>query len=129
MHCCNCGTTKNIQCDHKDDFKTDSEAINKKTQKLEHFQPLCGSCNTRKREDKMKIKKTGKRQPPPPHIHIDFFGIDFIEGDETFDINKPNRIGTYWYDCVLFKKKAVEIKMQKEKEKIILQMNLSKSED
>lgn len=116
MPCCNCGTTKNIQCDHKDDFKTDPKVLNKVTQKLKDFQPLCGSCNTRKREDKMKTKKTQKRQPPPSNI--DFVkGINFIEGDETFDENKPNRIGTYWYDCVLFRKKAIEIMIQTIKEK------------
>lgn len=119
MPCCNCGATRNIQCDHKDDFKTDQKVLNKETQKLEHFQPLCGSCNGRKREDKMKTIKTGKRQPPP-RGNVDF-GIDFIEGDETFDKNKPNRVGTYWYDCVLFRKKAIEMIIQKN--------NIQKSEE
>jgi len=110
MPCCSCSTKKNIQCDHKDDFKIDTSALDLDTQTLEHFQPLCGSCNTRKREDKKKTIKSGKRQPPPSHIDFD---IDFVEGDETFDSNSPNRVGTYWYDCVLFRKKAIEIIIQK----------------
>jgi len=110
MSCCNCGSKKNIQCDHKDDFKIDTSVLDPDTQKLEHFQPLCGSCNTRKREDKKKTIKSGKRQPPPSHIDFD---IDFVEGDETFDSNNPNRVGTYWYDCVLFRKVAKEMIIQK----------------
>jgi len=117
MTCCHCGSNKNIQCDHKDDFKTDIKALNPKTQKLEHFQPLCGSCNTRKREDKMKTIKTGKRQPPPSNID---YGIDFIKGDETFNKQNPNRIGTYWYDCCDFRKKAQELNNKK----ILEQKNL-----
>ena len=31
------------------------------------------------------------------------FGIDFIEGDETFDAKDSNAmVGTYWYDVVAF---------------------------
>lgn len=119
MSCCNCGSKKNIQCDHKDDFKIDTSALDPDTQKLEHFQPLCGSCNTRKREDKKKTIKSGKRQPPPSHIDFD---IDFVEGDETFDSNNPNRVGTYWYDCVLFRKVAKELN-NKKLEQIIIQKN------
>jgi len=33
------------------------------------------------------------------------FGINFIEGDETFDINDINAMkGTFWYDPVEFMK-------------------------
>jgi hypothetical protein len=34
------------------------------------------------------------------------FGIDFVEGDDSFDPNDINAmVGTYWYDPVEFMKK------------------------
>ena len=40
--------------------------------------------------------------------------MDFIEGDETFDPKDPNAmVGTYWYDPVLFLKRAYEINSNK----------------
>ena len=65
----------------------------------------------------MKTIKTGKRQPPPSNID---YGIDFIKGDETFNKQNPNRIGTYWYDCCDFRKKAQELNNKK----ILEQKNL-----
>jgi hypothetical protein len=36
---------------------------------------------------------------------IPIFDIDYITGDETFDIADPyTMVGTYWYDPVLFMK-------------------------
>ena len=31
------------------------------------------------------------------------FGVDFLSGDETLDINNPDcLVGTYWYDPIAF---------------------------
>ena len=47
--------------------------------------------------------KTGKRYGATNIPHLSVFGIDFIEGDETFDKDNINAmVGTYWHDPVKF---------------------------
>ena len=51
----------------------------------------------------MKSKELGKRYKATNIPMLKVFGIDFIEGDETLDINNPNAmVGTYWYDPIKF---------------------------
>jgi 5-methylcytosine-specific restriction endonuclease McrA len=100
--CANCFIEENIQTDHKNSLKNDPRVTNKKTQKLDDFQPLCRSCNCKKREDEIKTKRNNKRFSGKELG----YSVDFTEGDETLDINDPNwYIGTYWGDCLEFKKK------------------------
>ena len=56
-----------------------------------------------------KTKQTGKRGATTiPSLAI--FGVDFVEGDETFDeTNIVAMVGTYWYDPVDFMKKLIKI--------------------
>jgi hypothetical protein len=100
--CVNCGTNTNVECDHKNSLKNDPRVTNTKTQILYDFQPLCRHCNLVKRNAEKKAKADNKRFSGKNLC----YSVDFTEGDETLDINDPNwYIGTYWGDCVAFKKK------------------------
>jgi hypothetical protein len=48
---------------------------------------------------------TKKRYGATNISSLSVFGIDFINGDETYDISDINAMkGTYWYDPVQFMK-------------------------
>lgn len=99
--CVNCGTTKDIQCDHKNDLKNDPRVLSLSTQTLDDFQPLCRHCNIVKREMKAKMMSSGKR------FGATYLGfpIDFVSGDDTLNMDDPKwYVGTYWGDCVAFKR-------------------------
>jgi hypothetical protein len=99
--CANCGTTKEIQCDHKNDLKNDPRVLDTKTQTMDDFQPLCRHCNDVKRAVKATIVASGKRHS----AELLGFPIGFVEGDETLDLDDPYWYkGTYWGDCLAFKK-------------------------
>lgn len=100
--CANCGTTNNIECDHKNDMFLENEPrlSNMSRQTLDDFQPLCKHCNDVKREVKARTLRDNERQPAPG------FRVKFIEGGETFNKNDPNWWkGTYWGDVKAFKQK------------------------
>lgn len=100
--CVNCGTKTNIECDHKNSLKNDPRVMITKTQRLDDFQPLCGHCNKVKREAEIRAKRDNKRFSGKDLC----YSVDFTEGDKTLDINDPKwYIGTYWGDCLEFKKK------------------------
>jgi len=98
--CANCGTTSNMECDHKNPFWmiNDKERMsNTKTQLLEDFQPLCGHCNKLHRSETYKTNNSKKRIPSQ------WSNLPFTSGTEHFDINDPKwYIGTYWGDCKVF---------------------------
>ena len=107
---CGCGDKKYLCTDHKNDLYNDPRVLNRETQTLEDFQCLCTHCNRQKAEISKKTRKTKKRYKATNLPQLAFLGVDFIEGDETFDPNDPNAmVGTYWYDPVLFLKRANEI--------------------
>ena len=101
LPCASCGTTKDIECDHKNDlwiFNDERIGI-KATQTLADFQPLCKHCNDIKRAVKAKILSDNKRQPAPGFPHI-----PFLSGDSTFHKGDPKwYVGTYWGDVQAFK--------------------------
>lgn len=100
--CVNCGTTHDIECDHKNDLYLENEhrLLDKSKQTLNDFQPLCKHCNIIKREVKRKMLKENKRQPAPGFL------ILFTEGSETLNREDPNWWkGTYWNDVKAFKEK------------------------
>ena len=108
--CCVCGIKSNLVCDHKNDLYNDPKVLNVKTQEQNDFQSLCNSCNLQKRQVNKKMKETGKRYSAINIPSLKPFGIDFIEGDETFDLNDINAmVGTYWYDPVAFNKSIIKI--------------------
>lgn len=101
--CCHCGS-KDIVIDHKNYLYNDPRVLNTKTQTVDDFQPLCNSCNLKKRGDCIKMRKTGKRIPATEIIGVWANGVDFISGDDSFDITNPNTlVGYYWYDVLQFK--------------------------
>lgn len=60
--CVLCSSKQNIQCDHKNGRKDPQHpSMSHRTQKLEHFQPLCQHCNTIKREKCKKCINTNER--------------------------------------------------------------------
>lgn len=102
--CVNCNRSSDIQCDHKNDLKNDPRVLEKATQRLEDFQPLCRNCNILKREYKVKMLRDNRRIGGTEMG----YSIDFIEGDFTLDKENPNwYIGTYWGDCLAFKRKLI----------------------
>jgi hypothetical protein len=62
-----------------------------------------------KRQISKKTKEIGKRIGATTIPSLAIFGVDFIEGNETFDETNINAmVGTYWYDPVEFMKKIKE---------------------
>ena len=102
-HKCVVCATSEIIIDHKNDLYNNPRVLNKDTQVPDDFQPLCNACNLRKRAVSTKTKEEGKRFGATNIPQFAIFGIDFIQGDETYDENDPNAmVGTYWYDPVKF---------------------------
>ena len=101
--CVVCGSQSDLVTDHKNDLYNDPRVLDIKTQIKEDFQCLCNHCNLQKRQIAKKTMETGKRYGATNIPSLSIFGIDFIEGDETFDKNNKNAmVGTYWYDPVKF---------------------------
>jgi 5-methylcytosine-specific restriction endonuclease McrA len=108
--CVVCGTNSQIEIDHKNGLYNDPQVLNSKTQSIDDFQPLCKHCNDQKRQTCVWQKKHNKRYPASMIPQLAIFGINYTEGDETFDETDINAlVGTYWYDPVEFIKK---IKLQ-----------------
>ena len=60
-------------------------------------------------------RATGKRYSACNIPMLVAFGIDFIEGDESFDPSDVNAmVGTYWYDPVRFMEYVKEHSSQME---------------
>jgi len=101
--CIVCGSKSDLVCDHKNDVYNDPRVLDTKTQTLEDFQCLCNHCNLQKRQIAKETRSSGKRYGATRIPQLAVFGIDFIQGDETFDQDNPNAmIGTYWHDPVAF---------------------------
>ena len=101
--CVTCGTTSNIEIDHKNGLYNDPRVLNLQSQTVDDFQPLCKHCNDQKRQTYKKMKETGIRYGATNIPILKMFGIDYIHGDTSYDINDPNTmVGTYWYDPVKF---------------------------
>ena len=101
--CIVCGSHSELVPDHKNDLYNDPRVLDMKTQTIEDFQCLCNHCNLQKRQIAKKTMETGKRYGATNILSLSVFGIDFIEGDETFDKNNVDAmVGTYWYDPVKF---------------------------
>jgi hypothetical protein len=118
--CANCGLEskgkeKQFVIDHKNDLYNDPRVLSTKTQLITDFQKLCNHCNIIKREICKKTRETGKRIGATKIANVAVFGIDFIKGDETINFKDINAmVGTYWYDPIEFRKKALEKKIKNE---------------
>jgi len=108
--CVHCGTSTNIEIDHKNGLMNDPRVMNTKTQKVDDFQPLCKHCNDVKRQTIKKMKETGIRHKASSIPILSGYGVDYIKGGETFDVTDScTMIGTYWYDPILFMKTLNDI--------------------
>ncbi len=90
---------------HKNNLYNDPRVLDTKTQIKEDFHCLCNHHNLQKRQITKETIETGKRYGATNIPFLSVFGIDFIEGDETFDKNNVDAlVGTFWYDPVKFVK-------------------------
>jgi 5-methylcytosine-specific restriction endonuclease McrA len=106
MGCVVCGSRSDLVTDHKNDLYNDIRVLDAKAQTNDDFQCLCNHCNLQKRQVSKKTKEIGKRIGAMTIPSLAIFGIDFVEGDDSFDPNDINAmVGTYWYDPVEFMKK------------------------
>lgn len=88
--CVVCGTSHQIEIDHKDGVK-------KETMDEEDFQTLCKHCNSRKREVCKKCRETGLR------FNAMSLGFDrpVISGNSSYE---DTCLGCFWYDPKAFRK-------------------------
>ena len=101
--CVVCGSMSDLVADHKNDLYNDPRVLDTKTQTIDDFQCLCNHCNLQKRQIAKKTLETGERYGATNIPSLAIFGIDFIEGDKTFNKDDKNAmIGTYWYDPIKF---------------------------
>lgn len=108
--CVACGQTSDLVCDHKNDLYNDPRVQSMKTQTRDDFQCFCNGCNLRKRQVAIVRNKTRKRIGATSIPSMAVFGIDFVEGDDTYDEKDVNAmVGTYWYDPIAFNKKIKEL--------------------
>jgi hypothetical protein len=109
------GLNSYIEVDHKDGRKEDLRLNDKEKQKLEDFQPLTKAENDYKRQKCKDCKKTNIR---PSGIDDDcpfnFLGVDYTEGERTFDAEKTRCKGCWLYDVDDFKLNAFRIRLKRE---------------
>ncbi len=109
MGCVVCGIHSQLVTDHKNDLYNNPRVLDIKTQTIDDFQCLCNHCNLTKRQVNKKTRETGRRIGATTIPSLAIWGIDFIEGDETFNSSDVNAmVGTYWYDPVYFMRKLRE---------------------
>ena len=109
MCCVVCGTKSDLITDHKNDLYNDERVLSSTTQTIDDFQCLCNHCNLTKRQISVVTRDTGKRIPATQIPVVAELGIDFIEGDDSFNPDDINAMkGTYWYDPIAFVKGAIE---------------------
>lgn len=107
--CVVCGSHSDLVTDHKNDLYNDPRVLDAKTQTIDDFQCLCNHCNLQKRQVSKVTKELGKRIGATAIPSLAIFGVDFVEGDETFDETDVNAmVGTYWYDPVAFMKQIMD---------------------
>lgn len=103
--CVVCGTRSDIVIDHKNDLYNDPRVLDVNTQVIDDFQTLCNHCNLQKRSVSVNTRKTGKRYPATNIPSMAVFGVDFILGDENYDLSDIDAmVGTFWHDPVKFTK-------------------------
>jgi 5-methylcytosine-specific restriction endonuclease McrA len=111
--CANCGSNRDLTCDHKNALYNEDRVMDVKTQKIDDFQSLCNKCNSIKRGIVIKEKKSGIRLSGKKIENIKFLGVDFIEGTEKLESDGIGLKGTYWYDINKFKEEALNIYIKK----------------
>lgn len=106
MGCVVCGSRSDLVTDHKNDLYNNPRVLDAATQTVDDFQCLCNHCNLQKRQVSVKTRETGRRVGATTIPSLAIWGVDFVEGDETFEESDVDAmVGTYWYDPVEFIKK------------------------
>jgi len=101
--CVACGSTSNIEIDHKNGLYNNPRVLNIHTQLTEDFQPLCKHCNDQKRQTYKEMKRTGVRHSAKQIPMLSVFDIDYVQGDATYNPTQMHTmVGTYWYDPIAF---------------------------
>ena len=98
--CACCGTTRDLELDHKDGRKNDERVSDMSTQKKEDFQNLCKHENDLKRQICKECKATGKRFDGK---NIPGNPISWTDGDENYN-EEIGCKGCWWYDPEAFRK-------------------------
>ena len=111
LSCVVCGSKSDLVTDHKNDLYNDLRVLNTSTQVFDDFQCLCNHCNLQKRQVAKKTKETGKRYGASNIPFLKMFEVDFIEGNENYDLKDINAMrGTFWYDPIEFMNFLKEMK-------------------
>ena len=101
--CVVCGTTTNVEVDHKNGLYNNPAVLSVDTQTMDDFQSLCKHCNDKKRETIKTMRMTGVRHSALTIPQLAVFGVAYTEGGEDWDLDDPHAmVGTYWYDPVDF---------------------------
>ena len=107
--CVVCGSRSELRCDHKNHLYNDPRVLNTQTQNINDFQVLCNHCNLQKRQTAVVERRTGIRYSAMNIPSIAIFGVDYIQGTETYNPEDINAmIGTYWYDPIEFIRRCME---------------------
>lgn len=107
--CVVCGSKSEIVPDHKNDLYNNERVLDKKTQEISDFQPLCNHCNLQKRQISRKTKENKKIYSAKNIPQYNIYPFDFPWEKKNFDIDDKNCLNdTYWYDPVEFNKKIIK---------------------
>ena len=105
MPCVVCGTGKTV-CDHKNDLYNDPRVLEKKTQQLSDFQPLCQHCNLQKRQVCKTEHATGRIYSAKQIAIYRVYDFEFPWEKKAFDKKDITcKDDTYWFDPVAFHQK------------------------
>jgi hypothetical protein len=103
--CVVCGTRTDIVCDHKNDLYNDPRVLCTDTQIIDDFQALCNHCNLQKRQVSINEMKSGELFSAKNLPLYSQFQFDFVWEKKILDLNDIHcKVGTYWYDPVMFQK-------------------------
>lgn len=107
--CCVCGSSSDLEIDHKNGFYNDSRLYNVRTQKLSDFQVLCKHCNCQKRQVYKDMERTKLRFDATTIPMLKHFKIKYLNGNKYIDPKIVNcDKGVFWNDPVKFMKTIFE---------------------
>ena len=106
LSCVICGTNTEICCDHKNDIYNDDRVLDKETQNISDFQPLCNHCNLQKRQVFKDETKLNKIYSAKKLKRFQIYPFEFPWEKKIFDLKDiTTKKDTYWYDPVEFEQK------------------------
>jgi hypothetical protein len=104
--CVVCGSNSEIVCDHKNDLYNDMRVLNRETQDISDFQPLCNHCNLQKRQKCKEENETHKIYSAKNIQRYKQYKFEFPWEKKIFDKSDIHcKNDTYWFDPVEFENK------------------------